>query len=161
LDGTAHARGPADTGPDLQASLERTTGFEPATPTLARWCSTAEPRPRNFESRRPRRGASTVPYRVPVDPNPPSPRLEGGSSSTHNGPKPGTATITSCAIRSPRAILTLSPRSRFTTEQISSPRYPASMRPGAFASVSPCLDASPLLGSTRPACPLGIATATP
>jgi hypothetical protein len=26
--------------------LERTTGFEPATPTLARWCSTAEPRPR-------------------------------------------------------------------------------------------------------------------
>ncbi len=26
--------------------VERTTGFEPATPTLARWCSTTEPRPR-------------------------------------------------------------------------------------------------------------------
>jgi hypothetical protein len=31
-------------------SLERTTGFEPATPTLARWCSTAEPRPRGTSS---------------------------------------------------------------------------------------------------------------
>src|SRR5215211_8306849 len=30
--------------------LERTTGFEPATPTLARWCSTAEPRPREASS---------------------------------------------------------------------------------------------------------------
>ena len=25
----------------LQQSMERTTGFEPATPTLARWCSTS------------------------------------------------------------------------------------------------------------------------
>jgi len=34
------------TPPGLGFRLERTTGFEPATPTLARWCSTTEPRPR-------------------------------------------------------------------------------------------------------------------
>jgi hypothetical protein len=28
------------TAADLRFCLERTTGFEPATPTLARWCST-------------------------------------------------------------------------------------------------------------------------
>ena len=37
--------------------LERTTGFEPATPTLARWCSTTEPRPRNPSSLGAVRGA--------------------------------------------------------------------------------------------------------
>ena len=31
----------------VPAILERTTGFEPATPTLARLCSTTEPRPRD------------------------------------------------------------------------------------------------------------------
>src|SRR6266498_5722121 len=71
-------RGPSHCCCSEALFLERTTGFEPATPTLARWCSTAEPRPREpCESRLPGRGASTVPYRVPVDPNPPSPRLEG------------------------------------------------------------------------------------
>jgi hypothetical protein len=34
-----------DSGAETPADLERTTGFEPATPTLARWCSTTEPRP--------------------------------------------------------------------------------------------------------------------
>ncbi len=32
--------------------VERTTGFEPATPTLARWCSTTEPRPHGPADRR-------------------------------------------------------------------------------------------------------------
>ena len=31
---------------DLGGSMERTKGFEPSTPTLARWCSTTELRPR-------------------------------------------------------------------------------------------------------------------
>lgn len=34
-------------------------------------------------------------YVVPVDPNPPSPRVDGGSSSTHAGRTSGTSTITS------------------------------------------------------------------
>jgi hypothetical protein len=59
---------------------------------------------------------------LPVEPNPLSPRLEGGSSSTQPGRRSGTSTTTSCAIRSPREILTLSWGSRFTTEQINSPR---------------------------------------
>ena len=33
--------------PPRQNLLERKTGFEPATPTLARWCSTTELLPRN------------------------------------------------------------------------------------------------------------------
>ena len=104
---------------------ERTTGFEPATPTLARWCSTAEPRPRGASSLgAPSAVLQPSHYRVPVDPNPPSPRLDGGSSSTQAGLNSGTATITSWAIRSPRPILTLWSRSRFTTEQISSPGTP-------------------------------------
>jgi hypothetical protein len=43
---------------------------------------------------------------APVDPNPPSPRLDGGSSSTHDGRICGRATTTSCAIRSPLLIFT-------------------------------------------------------
>jgi hypothetical protein len=39
----------ADRASDLRL-LERTTGFEPATPTLARWCSTTEPRPQTAPS---------------------------------------------------------------------------------------------------------------
>jgi hypothetical protein len=34
--------------PPRQNFLERKTGFEPATPTLARWCSTTELLPRNI-----------------------------------------------------------------------------------------------------------------
>ena len=35
---------------ETASDLERTTGFEPATPTLARWCSTTEPRPQTAPS---------------------------------------------------------------------------------------------------------------
>ena len=57
-------------------------------------------------------------HAVPVEPNPPVPRCDGGSFSAHVGFTSGIATITSCAIRSPFAIRTESPRSRFTTAQI-------------------------------------------
>jgi hypothetical protein len=43
---------------------------------------------------------------APVEPNPPSPRVEGGSSSTQAGRTVGSATITSWAIRSPFLIFT-------------------------------------------------------
>jgi hypothetical protein len=43
-------RGPSHCRRSEVPFLERTTGFEPATPTLARWCSTAEPRPREASS---------------------------------------------------------------------------------------------------------------
>ncbi len=33
-------------GPTFDGAMERTKGFEPSTPTLARWCSTTELRPR-------------------------------------------------------------------------------------------------------------------
>src|SRR5690606_12637247 len=42
-----------------------------------------------------------------------------------------------------------------------SPRYPESMSPGPLTTPTPCLRACPLLGSTRPAYPGGIATAMP
>ena len=45
-----------------------------------------------------------------------------GSCSTQPGTTEGSATITSCAMRSPFAIVTASVRSRFTTATISSPR---------------------------------------
>src|SRR5438093_8945787 len=59
---------------------------------------------------------------IPVEPNPPSPRPLSGRSSAHLGDTDGIATITSWAIRSPVRISTASSRSRFTTEQITSPR---------------------------------------
>jgi hypothetical protein len=43
---------------------------------------------------------------APVDPKPPSPRLDGGSSSTQDGRICGRATTTSCATRSPLLIFT-------------------------------------------------------
>ena len=47
---THHRRVPPLDQRATSSDLERTTGFEPATPTLARWCSTAEPRPRGASS---------------------------------------------------------------------------------------------------------------
>ncbi len=54
-------------------------------------------------------GLQRPPYRAgqaPVDPNPPSPRLDEGRSSTQDGRICGRATTTSCAIRSPLLIFT-------------------------------------------------------
>lgn len=39
---TKNAQTPLNKG-NLSKKIERETGIEPATPTLARWCSTAEP----------------------------------------------------------------------------------------------------------------------
>src|SRR4030095_8491644 len=52
-------------------------------------------------------------------------------------------------IRTPRAILTLSSRSRLTTAQISSPRYFASLQPGGFARVRPGWGHTLPLGNQR------------
>ncbi len=73
----------------------------------------------------PRHGDSElqpVAYETPVEPKPPAPLWDSGSSSTNAGDTSGRATITSCAIRSPAAISTGSWRSRFTTAQTTSPR---------------------------------------
>src|SRR5262245_26341431 len=48
----------------------------------------------------------------PDEPNPPSPRSEGGSWSTRTGATSATGTMTNWAIRSPRAMVTAVDRSR-------------------------------------------------
>ena len=75
---------------DLEA-VERTTGFEPATPTLARWCSTTEPRPHETGAYCPRR-APMVPQ-APLHRNladtpatPPPPRATYDAGKNHVGP---------------------------------------------------------------------------
>src|SRR5919198_4386435 len=98
---------------------------------------------------------------VPEEPNPPGPRSDGGSSSAQIVSAAATGTTTSWAIRSPRPTRTGVVRSRFTTAQVTSPRYPASISPGAFARVRPSREARPDRGSTKPANPSGMATATP
>ena len=72
-----------------------------------------------------------------------------------------TEVTTSCAMRSPRWISYGSVGSVLTSRTLSSPRYSGSMRPGVFRQVTPCLSASPDRGSTSPAYPDGMATATP
>ena len=98
--------GPAGPYPSDLHFLERTTGFEPATPTLARLCSTTEPRPRCAPTlARDQTGVLATRLMPSVQrpewPNPPWPRSEGGSSSTTDSATCSTATITSWAIRSP------------------------------------------------------------
>ncbi len=44
---------------------------------------------------------------------------------------------------------------------LSSSRYPESINPGVFKHVTPCLNASPLRGWTKPAYPEGISIAIP
>ena len=61
-------------------------------------------------------------YSRPVEPNPPSPRAVGSSSSTATTSMWATGTTTSWAIRSPRAMRTGAERSRLTTAQTTSPR---------------------------------------
>ena len=51
-------------------------------------------------------GSPSSAGQAPVDPNPPSPRVDGESSSTQDGRIRGRATTTSCAIRSPFLIFT-------------------------------------------------------
>ena len=73
----------------------------------------------------PRHGDSElqpVAYETPVEPKPPAPLWDSGSSSTNAADTSGRATITSCAMRSPASISTGSWRSRFTTAQTTSPR---------------------------------------
>jgi len=59
---------------------------------------------------------------APDDPNPPSPRWDGGRLSAHSVATSGSTTITSWAMRSPFAIRTGRSRSRFTTAHVTSPR---------------------------------------
>src|SRR5436189_2073676 len=70
-----------------------------------RVCTECRPCPRRASTRL---GLATSGglVQLPVDPNPPSPRADGGSSSTHSGATAGTATISSWAMRSPRRIVT-------------------------------------------------------
>ena len=61
------------------------------------------------------------PYR-PVEPNPPLPRADSGSSETSTRSTWTNGTKTSWAMRSPRRISTACSGSRFTTDTMISPR---------------------------------------
>src|SRR6266568_8794781 len=102
-----------------------------------------------------------VPLCPPVEPKPPSPRLDSGSTVTSWNNARSTRWITSCAILSPRLKLTGRSRSVFSRVTLISPRYPASTVPGAFTSVTPCLAARPERGCTNAAYPSGSAIASP
>src|SRR5690242_1607747 len=102
-----------------------------------------------------------VPLCPPVEPKPPSPRLDSGSIVTSWNNARSTRCITSCAILSPRLKLTGRSRSVFSRVTLISPRYPASTVPGAFTSVTPCLAARPERGCTNAAYPSGRAIAIP
>src|SRR5215470_3468139 len=60
--------------------MERETGFEPATPTLARLCSTTELFPRNQSSKRPSRSVTKGAGRCQLAP-PTSPRRNCAATS--------------------------------------------------------------------------------
>ena len=87
-----------------------------------------EPRPRVLRERShsslggPRTPINRPRAHAPDDPNPPSPRWDGGRLSAHSVATSGSTTITSWAMRSPFAIRTGRSRSRFTTAHVTSPR---------------------------------------
>src|SRR5699024_2825611 len=89
----------------------------------------------------------------PVDPNPPAPPTLPGSCATSITRAGATRCATRWAMRAPRSRLAVARVSVFTTITSISPRYPASTVPGALSTVTPCRDASPERGCTRPAYP--------
>ncbi len=109
----------------------------------------------------PRCYPGTTPRNPPVEPNPPSPRADPGSVLTSQKTARSIRWITSCAIRSPRLKLTAASLSVLIIVTAISPRYPASIVPGALTSVTPCRAASPDLGCTNAAKPSGSAIAIP
>src|SRR5450631_248397 len=105
--------------------------------------------------------ASPAPLKPPVEPWPAAPRSEPGNSLTSWNVACSTRWITSWAIRSPAASRTGSRGSRFTTITLISPRYPASIVPGALTRATPQRAASPDRGCTNAAYPSGSAMAMP
>jgi hypothetical protein len=81
-----------------------------------------EPRPRGSSGYQGPRADRKRRQRVPVEPNPPSPRCDPGSSATSTGSTMANGTTKNWAIRSPRRISTFSAGSRFTTAMVISPR---------------------------------------
>jgi CobQ-like glutamine amidotransferase family enzyme len=106
-------------------------------------------------------GLTPPPPQRPVEPKPPAPRAVSSSDATSRSSGDSTLTTRSCAIRSPGATSNAASRSVFSSSTRTSPRYPASISPGALTTEIPCRVASPERGSTSPACPSGMATATP
>jgi hypothetical protein len=138
-------------GQEGRSRVERMTGFEPATSTLARWRSSqlsyirAQPRtvtgrcgvgkpvgappppgqrplPSPVDPTRQRRAACHPgPVPSPVDPNPPAPRGVSSRSATSTTVAAPTGWRTSCATRSPRSRSTASVP-RLTSSTWTSPR---------------------------------------
>src|SRR6266498_608480 len=99
LDDSAHAKGPAHSGPDLGFLWSGRRDSNPRPPPWQGGALPTEPRPHAPEGHSKSRdwdsSLQRPPLRrrqAPVEPNPPSPRVEGGSSSTQAGRTVGSAT---------------------------------------------------------------------
>ena len=89
------------------------------------------------------------------------PRVEGGQDVPHDEPGPGDLLHDELGDPVAAGMVTGTAGSVLSRFTHTSPRYTASIVPGALTTVTPWLWASPERGCTKPAQPSGRARATP